>query len=621
MFGEEISDNEKLNSVSTALLEDSENGFDLLDDEIELAGGEWEEPEDAKGSIGRVMYDTPAAKDNTVTALLPSDNIGKIPSQSLVRIKSRLPENGGDGRVYLGVVVQGPFAEPDGLRADAPIVVTTTVRGTQFTPRYHGRVQIEILGEEINGSLVPPRFRPLPNSYVFALSDEETEEKLKLAGEVRLGLAVGYEAMPVNLPATRKDVFPRHLAVLGTTGGGKSTTVSGLIGKLAESGVATVLFDTEGEYTRMMEQTDDETMLKELARRGLTPKGAENVTLYHLVGRETANPDYANRKEFSLKFSNFSPYTVKEILGLNDAQDERFQKAYELTRGLLMKPKIYPRNEEKRAQLMELDEMERGFPGMKLRHIYDVARMCADVVDKEQNPTPLGSKEFDENRKDVEQTIKTLKSTHAPSWRIVQGSLGRLLRLKIFDNNQAAPPDYDAMTKPGNVTVIDLSDTDSPQVNNLVIAEILRGLLLKQDENYNARPEGEPIKNRVAVVIEEAHEFLSAERVRQMPVLFQQVARIARRGRKRWLGLVFVTQLPQHLPNEVLGLVNNFILHKISDTGVIDRLKRTVGMVDDGLWNRLPNLAPGQAIVSASSLARPLLVSIDPTPCKLRMVD
>ena len=106
-----------------------------------------------------------------------------------------------------------------------------------------------------------------------------------------------------------------------------------------------------------------------------------------------------------------------------------------------------------------------------------------------------------------------------------------------------------------------------------------------------------------------------------MPVLFQQVARIARRGRKRWLGLVFVTQLPQHLPNEVLGLVNNFILHKISDSGVIDRLKRTVGMIDDGLWNRLPNLAPGQAIVSASSLARPLLVSIDPTPCKLRMVD
>jgi uncharacterized protein len=122
-------------------------------------------------------------------------------------------------------------------------------------------------------------------------------------------------------------------------------------------------------------------------------------------------------------------------------------------------------------------------------------------------------------------------------------------------------------------------------------------------------------------VIEEAHEFLSAARIKQMPVLFQQVARIARRGRKRWLGLIFVTQLPQHLPDEVLGLVNNYVLHKISDANVISRLKRSIGGVDDGLWDRLPNLAPGQAIVSASSMSRAMLVAIDPTPYQLRMTE
>ena len=122
------------------------------------------------------------------------------------------------------------------------------------------------------------------------------------------------------------------------------------------------------------------------------------------------------------------------------------------------------------------------------------------------------------------------------------------------------------------------------------------------------------------VVIEEAHEFLSAERIKQMPVLFQQVARIARRGRAG-LGLAFITQLPQHLPDEVLGLINNFILHKIADAGVINRLKRSIGGIDEGLWSRLPSSAPGQAIVSMTSMTRPLLVAIDPTPVKLRMVD
>jgi len=46
-----------------------------------------------------------------------------------------------------------------------------------------------------------------------------------------------------------------------------------------------------------------------------------------------------------------------------------------------------------------------------------------------------------------------------------------------------------------------------------------------------------------------------------------------------------------------------------------------LGVVDDSLWNRLPNLAPGQAVVAMSSFARPLLLNIDPTPCKLRMVE
>ena len=106
-----------------------------------------------------------------------------------------------------------------------------------------------------------------------------------------------------------------------------------------------------------------------------------------------------------------------------------------------------------------------------------------------------------------------------------------------------------------------------------------------------------------------------------MPVLFQQVARIAKRGRKRWLGIVFVTQLPQHLPSEVLGLINNYIIHKIADSGVVDRLKRSISGIDKGLWGMVSGLAPGQALVSMTSMTRPLLVSIDPTPCRLLLTE
>ncbi len=106
-----------------------------------------------------------------------------------------------------------------------------------------------------------------------------------------------------------------------------------------------------------------------------------------------------------------------------------------------------------------------------------------------------------------------------------------------------------------------------------------------------------------------------------MPILFQQLARIAKRGRKRWLGLVFVTQLPQHLPRQVFGLVNSYVLHKVTDPQVVSALQRTVSGIDENLWKRLPGLAPGQAIVSFPHMTRPLLVAIDPAPAKLRLID
>lgn len=149
----------------------------------------------------------------------------------------------------------------------------------------------------------------------------------------------------------------------------------------------------------------------------------------------------------------------------------------------------------------------------------------------------------------------------------------------------------------------------------------MRKIQIHQDSAYKRWESDQGELNKVLIIIEEAHEFLSADRISKMPTLFQQVSRIAKRGRKRWLGLVFVTQLPQHLPREVLGLVNNHILHKINDEGVIRSLRHTVPGIDEGLWRRLPALAPGQAVVSASHMARALLVSVDPSPCQLRMVD
>jgi hypothetical protein len=591
-------------------------------DELE----DWQEPEAFAGSVGRTMFDAPGSKDNTLTVLLPADQVQQVPAQSMLRIVSHP-----DGRSYLGIVVAGPFAEPDGLRADAPAVVTTTVRGGIFMPRYHGRVQVEILGEQLaTGTLVPPRFRPLPNSPVFVLGSAETADVLKIDGTLALGVAAGDENMQVSIPADRKSVLPRHTGILGTTGGGKSTTVSRLIDQAAAQDYAVVLLDTEGEYTTLNEPTADPVMLAALQRRGLDPHGVGNTHLYRLRGKETSNPDHPDVCDFTLSFANLSPFTVEEILDLPEAQKERFSRAYDTAKLLLREFGIFPRRQGTRfdpdedRQALELNEFETGYPHMRLDHVLDVTQLFHAAMAKEPlDEVRLLSPDFSTQQAKVIAKIEEAKSktSHVLSWRGLLGRLWRLRRLAVFDQTGCQPLDCAGLLVPGRVSIFDLSDTDSPLLNNLVIADILRGTQRCQEDRYRTAERGGQPLTKVLIIIEEAHEFLSEERIAKMPNLFEQVTRIAKRGRKRWLGLVFVTQLPQHLPRQVLGLVNNFVLHKINDATTISRLKGSIAGIDDALWQRLPGLAPGQAIVSFTSMARPLMVAVDPAPSKLRMID
>lgn len=612
-----------------------------LEADVASAGGPVAADPEAGGSIGKTMFDRPGSTDLGVTVLLHRDQLQQAPAQALVRVRSRA-----DGRTYLGVVTAGPFAEPDGLRADSSLMVTLGIHSSGFVPEYHGRVEVSILGEELaDGTLTPPRLRPLPNSPVFVLGEAESAKVLKCEGDIRLGLAAGHAAVPVGIPSAAKAVLPRHTAILGTTGGGKSTTVAGLVQQAREAGWAVVLLDVEGEYTRLNEPTTDPAMVEALKKVGRKPDGLKEMTVYHLVGRQTSNPDHPSRKEFSLQFARLSPYAVMEILDLSEAQQERFLKAYDVAKELLRDLGIFPAkgNPAQEQMALELDEFERGYPRLTLPFLLDVVGACLSRADRS------GTKKEKEDDEPVEPPAprhpalapeaarKVLaKRVHAAqppgnaiSWRALLGRLSRLNRLKVFYGEQpdgVKPLNYPELLRPGRVSVIDLSDTGFSELNNLVIADLLRGLQDGQDKACEeaekaARAGKAAPPTKVLCVIEEAHEFLSEERIRSMPVLFREVAKIAKRGRKRWLGLAFVTQLPQHLPKQLFGLVNSFVLHKITDPAVVSDLKKAVAGIDDGLWARLPGLAPGQAIASFPHFTRPLLVSVDPAPGQLRMTE
>lgn len=585
----------------------------------EQAGGPKKLPPVYEGSFGRTLYDTPGSTDGSVTVVLPPEHILNVTSQALLRVES-YP----DGRRYVGTVSSGPFYDPDGISADSTAMVISAVNGAIGMPGHHGRLQVQLLGEEKGGRIGPANRRPIPNSPVFLVDDAEMSAILGLEGDFAIGRVMGHETVDVPVPVHKKSVLYRHTGVLGTTGGGKSTTITNYAAGLAAQEAAVILLDTEGEYTTMHDVTTDADMLALAKAQRLPIQGVPNTHVLILAGREPSNPDHPSHCEFTLNFNELSPWTVIEILGMNDAQQGRFLAAYDIGRRLLGDLGVFPikKDPESERHALEWDEMEAGYPHLSLALLIDVVSACIAHLKKGSVSywaSDFMRKSADRGSKLQDIVAQTELEKIPSSWMKVSGLLWRMHRLKIFDRKDADQLNVPAMLKPGRVNIIDLSDLDSPMLRNLAIAQVLRQLQREQERAYETASAAGETPTPVNLIIEEAHEFLSTARIRQMPTLYEQVARIAKRGRKRWLGLTFVTQLPQNLPDEVMALINNWILHKIQDESVVGRLRRTIPSIDQTMWRSLASLQPGQAVVSLAHMRRPILTQINPSTAKLRL--
>jgi uncharacterized protein len=605
----------------------------VIDDEI--VDRLWEdreevvEPEWAKGSVGRVAFDLPSAKDLEVTVLLPRDQLAAVRNQALVRIESR-----DTGETYRGVVVEGPFTEPDGLRGDASALVTTAVRGaTLFLPPYHGRMVVQLLGLVVDGTLVPPRQRPRPNSPVFVMSPEQAAETLRVnEGDLVLGTLLGEPEIDVRIPSDRKSVLPRHTAVLGTTGGGKSNTITRLVGEARKSGTAVVLFDVEGEYLALDQPADEVGILSALRRRGLKAEGISGLSTYHFHRYAPGHAAAPNPIPFVVQFESLSGHAVVELLDFNEAQEERYWSAYNIGREVLEKLDVYPTNDAEREWLLnEYDEFERGIPGLTLTRLTDIAQAAKNVAGGSEvwpfrDPRLQGSRDAVIDL--VKQRVDAKKGAgDVPSRGKVWSRLHRLDKFGAFENaetlrDKVAPLPYKELIRPGAVSVVDLTRMTSTVLRNVVIAQILTGVFNAQNQAFGKWEAGDKseLPPRTMIVLEEAHEFISAARIARMPRLFEAIETIAKRGRKRWLELVFVTQSPQHMPQQVLELVNNFVLHKMGRDAAL-HVRRGLAALDESLVGYLPTLGPGGGIVSMGSYARPVIAQVDPGGAKLLLAD
>lgn len=516
--------------------------------------------------IGHINFDGAIGDNSISTALTKPEKIDRIFRNKYVMIN----ENAiADGKNFVGRIVNGPFFSPEEVGKSSAIAQATILRAEDLpsTPIYYAQEEIEVLGEYPNKKLKPTGTRPRPKSQVSELENDDVKNIVGSNGDMHLGDLIGYDDIPVSFDSNDKKVLPRNIGIFGTVGGGKSNTAQVLIEEALKQDYSVILFDVEGEYVEMDKPSEELRSIIE--EKQMTPSGVSKMQVYYPNNADSPRDD---AKKFSIRFSEFDYYILFELIKASEAQE----------RGL--------------SYLIDALEKERG---------------------NHSSPTGPMSKESKKEPLTIERAIskiddlpnETVKSNTKGALR---GKLSQIKRLQIFDQEKIDVIESNELLEKGKLSVIDVSST-TDNVKNIVIVDILNKIFKEKVENKN--------HTKTLIMIEEAHTFISKENRDKMEATIDLLKVIARRGRKRWLSLCFISQQPSHIPNEMFELSNTRIVHSLKSEPNIQAIKNTTGGVLEGLWKGVPNLGQGQAMIISPQFSHPVLTQIRPALSKRLLVD
>lgn len=165
-----------------------------------------------------------------------------------------------------------------------------------------------------------------------------------------------------------------------------------------------------------------------------------------------------------------------------------------------------------------------------------------------------------------------------------------------------------------NVTIIDLSGVPF-EVLSITVSLISRIIFeygyyykrLRYKENEN-----EIINNDVPILLvyEEAHKYVPKSDLAKYKSSKQSIERIAKEGRKYGVTLLLASQRPSELSETIFSQCNNFIAMRLTNPNDQGYVKKLLPDTLGNLVDKMPNLKTGEALLIGDSITLPSIVQI-----------
>ncbi len=413
------------------------------------------------------------------------------------------------------------------------------------------------------GTFVNPWIPPQSGTPIFLADDAWlatmlSRKRMEGTGSAHIGslLTRPAEAVPIVLDV--KELVSTHLAIIASTGAGKSYLASVLIEELMRpyNRAAVLIVDPHGEYGTLQDIANQPAFAEPEpgggngARRGPHYQAQTRVYLHDSV---------------KVRLSTLTLGDLRYLLpGMTEKQHHFLSRAYEALR------------QEKKGQPWTAEDLK--------RHVTDVGR-----GKNEESGDDSGN--------------STIAALH---WKIDE---------RLGNNNMVFDPfqhlGLQEVLRPGQCTVLQLNEIDERD-QQVIVATLLRRI-------YHARMDTEKGKARAGderflpypafVLIEEAHHFAPHDGEAITTGILKQVLA---EGRKFGIGVGLISQRPGKLDADVLSQCLTQCIMRIVNEVDQKSVATAVEGVGRDLLQNLPALSKGQAIIAGSAVTTPLICRVRP---------
>jgi len=486
-------------------------------------------------------------------------------------------------------------------------------------PNWQFHIECQAVGTLVDGKTFERAsvLLPVPTEPAFA-AEKDTLDKL-FAEDANYQFPLGHlllnRTTPLKIHGDR--FFSKHIAIVGSTGSGKSCTVARILHDVvgitggADTNIKkpnnshVVIFDIHDEYTTAF--TLDDEQLFTLNRLDI-----DSLCLpYWLMNSEELESMFIESNEQN-----------------SHNQVSQFKQAV-----ILNKERHNPTIEEMTYDTpvyFSIKEVYRYIENMN-REV--IGRLPGENKPKLSDGTLVDDREayyFDNSCTFVPtSTANAAKATVGPfngefnrfvsrlETKLVDKRLRFLIQPTKANGEPFKTDDFEHIMKQfigylnqANVTIVDLSGIPF-EVLSITVSLVSR-LIFDFCFHYSKLRQKEDVLNDVPVMIicEEAHNYVPQRDDAAYRSSRKSIERIAKEGRKYGLSLMVVSQRPSEVSETIFAQCNNFLALRLTNNADQNYVRRLFPDNSSGITDILPNLAPGECVVVGDAVLLPAVVQM-----------